>query len=63
MPEVNEEFAQSIREGLTLEELTREVEKAVMEETGTSKRDTRNKCVVICDAGIPEDLTFFRRIF
>lgn len=45
VPEVNEEFAQSIREGLTLEELTREVEKAVMEETGTSKRDTRNKWV------------------
>lgn len=43
IPEVNEEFAQSIRKGLTLEELTAEVEKAVMEETGTSKKDARNR--------------------
>lgn len=43
MPEINEEFAQSIRKDLTLEELTKEVEKAVMEETGTSKKDARNR--------------------
>ncbi|CBJ32857.1 Trigger factor (TF) [Ectocarpus siliculosus] len=61
VPEVNEEFAQSIREGLTLEELTTEVEKAVMEETGTSKRDTRNKAyeealLETCSITIPETL-------
>ncbi|CAN0109835.1 unnamed protein product, partial [Hapterophycus canaliculatus] len=43
VPEVNDEFAQSIRKDLTLEELTNEVEKAVMEEAGTSKKDARNR--------------------
>lgn len=43
VPEINEEFAQSIRKDLTLEELTNEVEKAVMEEAGTSKKDARNR--------------------
>ncbi|CAN0012822.1 unnamed protein product [Pylaiella littoralis] len=67
LPEIDEEFAQSIRNDLTLEELTQEVEKAVMEETGTSKKDARNRRAPICptsqDAllgtcsmGIPETL-------
>lgn len=43
VPELNEEFAQSIRKDLTMAELTAEVEKAVMEETGTSKKDARNR--------------------
>lgn len=54
VPEINDEFAQSIRKDLTLEELTNEVEKAVMEEAGTSKKDARNRrgnrgvrCVVL----------------
>lgn len=45
VPEVNEEFARSIRKDLTLEQLTMEVEKAVMEETGTTKVDARNRRV------------------
>lgn len=43
IPEINEAFANSIRAGLTLEELTAEVEKAVREESGTSKVDARNR--------------------
>lgn len=45
IPEINEEFAQAIRKDLTLEQLTMEVEKAVMEEAGTTKVDARNRCV------------------
>eukprot|EP00752_Nemacystus_decipiens_P008079 g7221.t1 len=61
IPEVNEEFAQSIRKDLTLEQLTAEVEKAVMEESGTSKRDARNKALEdalleMCPLDIPETL-------
>lgn len=40
---MDEAFAQSIRKDLTLEELTKEVETAVMEESGTSKKDVRNR--------------------
>lgn len=45
VPEISEEFAQSIRKGLTLAELTKEVEQAVMEESGNSVKDARNKYV------------------
>lgn len=45
LPDKTEEFANSIRAGLTLEELTKEVEKAVMEESGTTLTDARNRWV------------------
>eukprot|EP00903_Cladosiphon_okamuranus_P008511 g8175.t1 len=61
VPEVNEEFAQSIRKDLTLEQLTAEVEKAVMEEAGTTKVDARNRALEdalleTCSLDIPETL-------
>ncbi|CAM9747761.1 unnamed protein product [Ascophyllum nodosum] len=45
VPEVDEAFANSIRADLTLEELTQEVERAVREESGTSKKDARNRAM------------------
>eukprot|EP00904_Undaria_pinnatifida_P012763 jgi/Undpi1/8617/HiC_scaffold_25.g11082.m1 len=61
LPEVNEAFAQSIRKDLTLEALTKEVENAVMEETGTSKKDARNRALedailAVTEVEIPETL-------
>ncbi|CAN0509450.1 unnamed protein product, partial [Laminaria digitata] len=61
MPEVNEAFAESIRKDLTLEALTKEVKDAVMEETGTSKKDARNRALEdavleVTQVEIPETL-------
>lgn len=61
LPELNDEFAASVREGLTYDELYNEVRNAVGEDSDRRNKENRNRAIeeVLCDmvtCEIPETL-------